>query len=368
MVLARVRTDSVRRGVARSPSSTVASYRRDAAAPVVLSSGCCSVIVNASRSRRGGSRSGVACRSQLAEGSGSSPSAPDVHVAEQPPGQLEEIRRGLEEVERNRAAELVLLRGELVTVRGELLTTRRELATVNGKLDVLKESLETIKILDEEEDDEEEEDDDEEYVYEEEDEEEGEMVKRLRKGASSYFSAAVQSPAAAQFPAPKHVEFDVEEELRMRQGAYKTVWQRIHATTTLDLKGLPYLSEAILFHVSTMTHLKHIDLDGSTPFSPEGIKHLYMKQLESLELTSHAVTDSCLEGIGAASSLRSLNLKGTSVTDAGLEFLAPLSRLKVLVLPGTITDAGLEHIQSLSALEELDISDSVLTEEGVALL
>ncbi|CAI5460305.1 unnamed protein product [Closterium sp. Yama58-4] len=298
-----------------------------------------------------GSRSGVACGEQLAEGLDSSPSAPAEHFFEQPSGQLEQIRRGLKEAERSRAAELVLLRGELVTVRGELLTTRGELATVIRQLDTLKETLETRKFLD----DEEEED-------EEEEEEEEEEVKELGKGVIFDAAAEVQSPAL------KHVEFDVEEELRMRKGAYKTVWQRIHATTTLDLKGLPYLSEAILYHVSTMTHLKHIALDGSTGFSPEGIKHLYMKQLESLELTSDAITDSCLEGIGAASSLRSLNLKGTHVTDAGLEFLAPLSWLKVLVLPGMITDAGLEHIRSLPALEELDISDSVLTEESVALL
>ncbi|CAI7776553.1 unnamed protein product [Closterium sp. NIES-53] len=143
---------------------------------------------------------------------------------------------------------------------------------------------------------------------------------------------------------------------------------RIHATTTLDLKGLPYLSDSILYHVSKMTHLKHIALDKSTPFSPEGIKHLYMRQLESLELTSYAITDSCLEGIGAISSLKYLDLNGSHVTDAGLEFLAPLSRLKVLVLPSMISDAGMEHIQCLPALEELDVSNSLVTGKGVALL
>ncbi|CAI5484301.1 unnamed protein product [Closterium sp. Yama58-4] len=273
-------------------------------------------------------------------------------------GQVEETRRGLEEAERIRAAELVLVkgelltvRGELVTVRGELLTTRGELATVKGELDALKgtllgprkefaekrECLQAKLALEEE-------------------------MKELRKGVS------LDEAAAMPCPTPKHVEFDVEEELRMRQGIHRMVWQRFHATTILDLTGLPYLSDAILGHVSTMTHLKRITLDGLTPFSPEGIKHLYMKQLESLELTSHAITDSCLEGIGAARSLKSLYLNGTRVTDAGLQHLAPLSRLQVLVLPSMITDTGLEHIQCLTALEGLDISNSIVTEKGVALL
>ncbi|CAI7921218.1 unnamed protein product [Closterium sp. NIES-54] len=277
-------------------------------------------------------------------------------------GLLEETRRGFEEAERSRAAELVLVkgelltvRGELVTIRGELLTTRGELATVKGELDTLKgafleakkelaERTEWLQRVDKER-----------LALEEE-------VKEQRKGVIPGDAADVPCPA------PKHLEFDVEEELRMRQGVHTTVWQRIHATTTLDLKGLPYLSDSILYHVSTMTHLKHIALDKSTPFSPEGIKHLYMRQLESLELTSYAITDSCLEGIGAISSLKYLDLNGSHVTDAGLEFLAPLSRLKVLVLPSMISDAGMEHIQCLPALEELDVSNSLVTGKGVALL
>ncbi|CAI5528825.1 unnamed protein product [Closterium sp. Naga37s-1] len=130
-------------------------------------------------------------------------------------GQLEETRRGLEEAERIRAAELVLVkgelltvRGELVTVRGELLTTRGELMTVKGELDALKGTLlgprkefaEQRECL-------------------QEDKLASEEVKELRKGVCSDEAEAMPCPT------PKHVEFDVEEELRMRQGIHKMVWQ-----------------------------------------------------------------------------------------------------------------------------------------------
>ncbi|CAI5534066.1 unnamed protein product, partial [Closterium sp. Naga37s-1] len=167
-----------------------------------------------------GSRSG-ACKQQVAEGSDSSASAPVAHVSEQPSGQLDETRRVLEEAERSRAAELaqvkgeiLSLRGELVAVRGEFLTARGELATVKGELDALKTFLlETRKDLAEQKV----------YLQKAEKEKlasEEEEVKELGKDVSWDDAVVVQSSAA-----PKHVEFDVEEELRMREGVHKTVWQ-----------------------------------------------------------------------------------------------------------------------------------------------
>ncbi|CAI6001631.1 unnamed protein product [Closterium sp. NIES-65] len=146
-------------------------------------------------------------------------------------GQLEETRRGLEEAERIRAAELVLLkgelltvRGELVTVRGELLTTRGELATVKGELDALKGTLlgprkefaeqrECVQEVKEK------------LAFEEE-------VKEPRKGVSSDEAAAMSCPTA------KHVEFDVEEELRMRRGIHRMVWQ-LEGQQTIACTHLP---------------------------------------------------------------------------------------------------------------------------------
>ncbi|CAI5534029.1 unnamed protein product, partial [Closterium sp. Naga37s-1] len=160
-----------------------------------------------------GSPSGVA-RKQLAEEMDSSVSAPVAHVTfEQPSVQLEETQRGLGEAERSRAAEFVQVRGdllavweELVTVRGELLTARVEMVTIKGELDSLKGTLlktktdlaeqkECLQNMEREK-----------LALEEEE-------KELGNKNSSDAVAAVPSPA------PKHMLFDVEEELRMRQGA-----------------------------------------------------------------------------------------------------------------------------------------------------
>ncbi|CAI5522029.1 unnamed protein product [Closterium sp. Naga37s-1] len=256
MVLARVLTGSVRRGAARSrlvsplsrlspPSSTrsaINTARRAASRacsgaatprpiggmPPLLPFSAAGAVASSSTLAGVaggvvGSPSGVACgacKQQMAEGSDSSASGPVAHVSEQQSGLLEGTRRGLEEAERSRAAELVQVKGELLTVRGEvvtvrggLLTTRGELATMKGELDLLKGTLlETRKDLAEQK----------ECLQKVETEKlasEEEEVKELGKGMISNDAAAVPSPAL------KHVEFDVEEELRMRQGAYKTVWQ-----------------------------------------------------------------------------------------------------------------------------------------------
>ncbi|CAI5512599.1 unnamed protein product [Closterium sp. Naga37s-1] len=134
-------------------------------------------------------------------------------------GQPEETRRGLEDAEKSKAAELMLVkgelltvRGELVTVRGELLTARGELATVKVGLDALKGTLlETKTELGEKK----------ECLQKAENEKLAldKEVRELRGGVS------MDEAAEMTCPAPKQVEFDVEEELRMRQGVHRTVWQ-----------------------------------------------------------------------------------------------------------------------------------------------
>ncbi|CAI7887688.1 unnamed protein product [Closterium sp. NIES-53] len=191
------------------------------------------------------------------------------------------------------------------------------------------------------------------------------------------------------------------------------------SSKTLDLKGVFPLSDALLAHVPKMTCLKHVHINTSSGVTSRGIKCLYsLQQLESLELKGSVVTDSTLDGIGAArktlkllylnrtcvsdsdlvhltclsslkalliywcrnvtsagmllvdqlTGLEELYLFGSGVRDDGLQYLRPLTRLKLLVLPLMITDAGLRHIQWFPALEYLDSSGFLVSKDGVKLL
>ncbi|CAI5474956.1 unnamed protein product [Closterium sp. Yama58-4] len=356
---------------------------------------------------------------------------------------LEETRKGLQEAERRRVADSRELRGrvekgekEVMNVKAELLVVKWEM---EGSLEATKEELEG-------------------KLGESKEEQEGNIVtakKELegglievkgeliamkgelvtvkrqlhedgaekvgKEGVDVQVEVAVswRSAAAEQGQSSTHEELAVGEQLRKSQGDVSSAWQKIRAAATLDLKGQAHLSDALLAHVATMTHLKHVHIDMTSGFTSQGIKCLYsLPHLESLELKGTTVTASTLEGIGAASSsLKLLYLNQAAVTDAGLphltalaflktlilykcegvtcpgmvlvgrmtsleelylfgsgvknhglRFLAPLTRLKMLVLPSSITDAGLEHLQQLVALELLDVSNSVVRKKGVKLL
>ncbi|GJP39590.1 hypothetical protein CLOM_g13321 [Closterium sp. NIES-68] len=179
-----------------------------------------------------------------------------------------------------------------------------------------------------------------------------------------------------------------------------------------------YLLNSIVDHFGIMTHLKWIDLEGSTGFGP-GIQHLFrLPRLEKLNLGETDIQDNGLEGIDAAGSLEylslsgtdvsaaglrhlsslsslrtleldscwlvtsagmfclrkltgleSLHLGGTAVKDDGLKYLTSLTKLKELGLPAGITDAGMEHVKHLTALEQLDLRDCrLVTQTGVECL
>ncbi|CAI7739467.1 unnamed protein product [Closterium sp. NIES-54] len=141
----------------------------------------------------------------------------------------------------------------------------------------------------------------------------------------------------------------------------RIVYQAIKAAsqeTHLNLSDLTCLLDAILTHVSTMTHLKSIDLNNCSGFDAEGFKYLY--------LSSTCRTDGAMEGIGCMRSLKSLYIHRTKVTDAGLPHLTPLSSLIVVFLTNKgVTDAGMEHLGKVTGLQDLSVQGTEVTDYGL---
>ncbi|CAI5462113.1 unnamed protein product [Closterium sp. Yama58-4] len=156
--------------------------------------------------------------------------------------------------------------------------------------------------------------------------------------------------------------------------------QRIKAAsqaTGLSLANLNGLSDDILAHVSTMTHLKGIDLQYKPGFfrwaafsgmTAESMKHLYrLPRLEKLDLRGRDISDSALEGIGSLTNLKSLYLDRTKVSDAGLRYLTRLPSLIILSLTGcmSVTDAGMVHVGRLTGLQSLWLDGTAVMEDGL---
>ncbi|CAI7899806.1 unnamed protein product [Closterium sp. NIES-54] len=165
-------------------------------------------------------------------------------------------------------------------------------------------------------------------------------------------------------------ELDVNKKIRESTGeerkAIKLAAQ--NNDRTLILSRFPCLSDAMLGHVSTMTHLQCIHLDESSGFSAEGIRQLYrLPCLAQLSFWGAAVTDEALQGIEALMDLDYLYLSETAVGDAGLQHLTGLVTLEQLVLTECwrVTSAGMVHLGKLTSLRFLNLSETSVKEDGL---
>jgi hypothetical protein len=140
-----------------------------------------------------------------------------------------------------------------------------------------------------------------------------------------------------------------------------------------------------------LRYVEALYLDG-TEVTDRGLEYLAdMKELRTLGLGSTAVTDSGVRRLAQLTRLEGLNLRATGipdravawlarcfgrqdfrvtykskVTDAALADLRQLTRLKWLDLGMTeITDFGLRHMETLKDLEVVDLSGTLVTEQGV---
>ncbi|CAI7832694.1 unnamed protein product [Closterium sp. NIES-53] len=139
-------------------------------------------------------------------------------------------------------------------------------------------------------------------------------------------------------------------------------------STHVELQNVHRLSTTALRLLSTISHLQHVDLDGSAGFSAEGVRLLYkLPRLEDLSLRDTAVSDDALIGIGEAKSLARLYLSRTQVTDAGLLHIAAISSLNTLSLLGClgVTGIGMVHVGRLGGLEWLYLQGTGVDDAGL---
>ncbi|CAI5462138.1 unnamed protein product [Closterium sp. Yama58-4] len=296
-------------------------------------------------------------------------------------GELTEVKGELTEVK----GELTEVKGELTEVKGELTEVKGELAAVKGDLAEHKDRTRILSMHLEETRHE---------VEEAERSREVDMrelrglleeAERMRAAEYRELSGRVEVRERELAAACEELEVlklwrravvqgcgvDVGKEVRKSTGVLKETWQRIQSAADemdLNLGRLSCLSDAILAHVSTMAHLKTIDLDGSSGFTAEGISYLFcLPRLAELDLRNTSVSDAALEGIKAASSLEYLSLVSTNVSNTGLQHLTALATLKSVWLDKCkgVTNAGMVHVGKLSGLGELGLAGTGVTTDGL---
>ena len=106
-------------------------------------------------------------------------------------------------------------------------------------------------------------------------------------------------------------------------------------------------TDADLERLEVLPQLKSLMLGGNQSYTDAGLMNLRrLPQLQALKLGTE-VTDAGLIHLSGLSELNWLDLEGTQVTDAGLVNLKGLIQLKTLsVLRTNVTDAGVKDLQT----------------------
>jgi len=142
------------------------------------------------------------------------------------------------------------------------------------------------------------------------------------------------------------------------------------------LSEIPNLEHIELLECSTIAHLhdlvnirklKHLRIDPDDDLSLAPL--VACKQLTKLDLSgSKDIDDSWIEPLAELTSLEDLNLTSSSVSDEGIESLAVLPNLKILNLDKCkkFTGVCFDAFPDNHPLEELSLSTSGVNDEGLA--
>lgn len=148
-----------------------------------------------------------------------------------------------------------------------------------------------------------------------------------------------------------------------------------HLVPLKGLQGLTIKAQQLtdngLEIVSRFTHLVRLNI-SSTWVTDMGIAHIgKMTQLKSLFVAVPRMSDAGIELLSQNKELESLKIYGGSFTGDGFAHLVSLSDLRSLSLHGRhgegekVTDGVLKHICQLTKLENLSLSNIIITEFGL---
>ncbi len=145
------------------------------------------------------------------------------------------------------------------------------------------------------------------------------------------------------------------------------------ATTFPSLKKLrasaAQVSSEGLQSIAKMKKLEELDLSENTAIFDDGLAHLAeMTQLKKLNLWRVPITDEGVVSLAGLTNMEWLNLDNVQyLSDDGLVHLKGMTKLKFLHLGSTaVTDAGMKHLEPLTSLDDLKVTRTGVTEEGVA--
>lgn len=127
------------------------------------------------------------------------------------------------------------------------------------------------------------------------------------------------------------------------------------------------VTDAGLAHVKGAKELVELVAAG-LPITDAGMKVLQnFSALKRLNLSScRRITAGGMQNLAGLRNLEELNLQDTTIADQGLAHLSKLVRLKSLNLEGIrVGDAGVAHLKTLTALRTLNLYGAQITDRGL---
>lgn len=172
------------------------------------------------------------------------------------------------------------------------------------------------------------------------------------------------------------------------------VFQELPQLRVLMMQDAANVDDGGMEHLAGLNSLSNLDMTGTSIEDPglaalsgKKLKDLRLRntlvegigfdQLESsydtltyLDLNESFANDDGLAKVAPFKNLETLLVWQTDVTDAGLAVVGELPKLNKLQLKalGDVTDAGMDHVAKATMLVDLDLSESGVTDEGLAKL
>jgi len=137
--------------------------------------------------------------------------------------------------------------------------------------------------------------------------------------------------------------------------------------TNLDL-GATKISDKKLKFFEKLTKLESLDMGFNELITDESLSDLVRcKKLRVLHLYTTNIGDKGLAAIGTLKKLESLSIQQTKVTDTGMQHVGGLLQLKSLETSGNpqLTGKALKHLTNLENLEYLGLSYTNVDDAGL---